>query len=304
MKEVLVKSFGFILIIFLGYVLKKRGIFKKDDGLILAKIVMNITLPASIIAGVSNVEIDMSLVGIILLGFSCNIVLMIVAGIAERKSSRVKQGISMNNYAGYNIGNFGIPFTMSFFEPTALVYMCMFDMGSAIMGLGGTYSFTKMRIEGNNSFNIKSLIKTVLKSIAVDVYLIICTLSILNIRIPDEVVDIASMIGTSNGFLAMFLIGIMLDIHVSKEQVKGVSKILINRYVTNGCIALFVFFILPLPILAKQIITLALFTPLSTISAVYSRMIDKDDPIPAIANSISMIISIAIMLSLIIIFLK
>lgn len=54
MKEVLIKSLGFIIIMALGYILKKRGFFKKEDGLFLSKIVMNITLPAALIAGASS----------------------------------------------------------------------------------------------------------------------------------------------------------------------------------------------------------------------------------------------------------
>ena len=44
MEAVLIKSFGFIFIIILGYVLKKVKFFKAEDGLFFSKLVMNITL--------------------------------------------------------------------------------------------------------------------------------------------------------------------------------------------------------------------------------------------------------------------
>ncbi len=304
MKEVLIKVVGFIFIILLGYICKKSSIVKKEDSTTIANIIMNITLPAAIIAGASNMTINISTLAIILLGFLGNIILMIIAYIAERKSTPVKQGIAMNNYAGYNIGNFGIPLISSFFQGSALQYMCMFDMGSAIMGLGGTYAYTKARVEGNGSVDIKYLFKTILKSRAINVYLVVFILGILSINIPKEIIDMASMIGSANSFLAMFLVGVVLDINISKEEVKSVAKILINRYMGNAIIALIVYCLLPLPLLARQIIVITLFTPLSTISVVYSKLLDDNDTIPPIANSVSIIVSMSIMITLIIIFLN
>ena len=110
------------------------------------------------------------------------------------------------------------------------------------------------------------------------------------------------MIGAANGFLAMLMIGIILEINISKEQVGAVTKLLGVRYLGNIILSCIIYFFIPLPVLAKQIIIIALFSPLSTISAVYSKMIDEDNPSPAIANSISIIMSIFIMTGLLIYF--
>ena len=304
MKEIFIKVIGFIFIIILGYICKKSSLVKKEDGTILANIIMNITLPAAIISGASNMKINISTLAIIMLGFFSNIILMIIAYIAERKNGELKQGIAMNNYAGYNIGNFGIPLISSFFQGSAMQYMCMFDMGSALMGLGGTYAYTKTRVDGNGKLDIKYLIKTILKSRAINVYMIVFVMGFLNINMPKEIIGVTSMIGSANGFLAMFLVGVVLDIKISKKQVGAVAKIIMNRYIGNSIIALIVYFLLPLPLLARQIIVIALFTPLSTISVVYSRMLDDSDIITPIANSISIITSMGIMIALIIMFLK
>ena len=304
MKEIFIKVIGFIFIIILGYICKKSSLVKKEDGTILANIIMNITLPAAIISGASNMKINISTLAIIMLGFFSNIILMIIAYIAERKNGELKQGIAMNNYAGYNIGNFGIPLISSFFQGSAMQYMCMFDMGSALMGLGGTYAYTKTRVDGNGKLDIKYLIKTILKSRAINIYMIVFVMGFLNINMPKEIIGVTSMIGSANGFLAMFLVGVVLDIKISKKQVGAVAKIIMNRYIGNSIIALIVYFLLPLPLLARQIIVIALFTPLSTISVVYSRMLDDNDIIPPIANSISIITSMGIMIALIIMFLN
>lgn len=303
MKEVIVKSVGFICIVLIGYIFKRIGFFKREDGFFLSKVVMNITLPAALIAGANGMSISYLAIVIILVGIASNLFNIFLSKFIERKNSSVTKAIGMINCSGYNIGNFVIPFTVSFFEPTALFYICMFDIGNAFFVLGGSYALAQNEVDGSGRLDIKNLIKVLLKSVPFDVYMILLIISVLKISIPEEITTIASMIGSANGFLAMLMIGIILEINVSKNHVKAVAKILGTRYLGNVVIGCIIYIFLPLPILAKQMIVLALFAPLSTISAVYSKMIDSDNPAPAIANSISIIVGIFIMTSLLIVFL-
>ena len=302
MKEVMVKSLGFICIVILGYILKKKGFFKKEDGLFLSKIVMNITLPAALIAGASSMNINYVAIIIILVGLISNLFNIFLVKYIERRKSSVTKAIGIVNCSGYNVGNFAIPFAASFFEPTALLYMCMFDMGNACMVLGGSYALAKNEVDGSGRLNVKKLIKTLLRTVPFDVLIFLFVISILKISIPKEITTIASMIGSANAFLAMLMIGIILEINITKNQAKGVTKLLGIRYLGNVIFSCIVYFFLPVPILAKQMIVLVLFSPLSTISAVYSKMIDPDNPIPALANSISIILGIFIMTGLLIVF--
>jgi len=302
MKEVLVKSLGFICIVVLGYILKKRGFFKKEDGLFLSKIVMNITLPAALIAGASSMNINYVAIIIILVGLTSNLFDIVFVKYIERRKSPVEKAISIINCSGYNVGNFAIPFAASFFEPTALLYMCMFDMGNSCMVLGGSYALAKNEVDGSGRLNIKNLIKTLLRTVPFDVLIFLFIMSALKISIPNEITTIASMIGSANAFLAMLMIGIILEINITKDQAKAVTKLLGIRYLGNVILSSIVYIFLPVPILAKQMIVVVLFAPLSTISAVYSKMIDPDNPIPALANSISIILGIFIMTGLLIVF--
>lgn len=303
MKAVIVKSLGFIFIVLIGYIFKKSGFFKKEDGLFLSKVVMNITLPAALIAGANGMSINYLAIVIILVGFISNLFNIFLSKFIERRNSPVTKAIGMINCSGYNIGNFAIPFASSFFESTGLFYICMFDIGNAFFVLGGSYALAKNEVDGSGRLDIKNLLKVLLKSVPFDVYMILFIISIFKISIPEEITTIASMIGSANGFLAMLMIGIILEVNISKEQVKAVSKLLGVRYLGNIILSSVVYFFLPIPVLAKQMIILALFSPLSTISAVYSKMIDEDNPAPAIANSISIIVGIFVMTGLLIVFL-
>lgn len=302
MKDVLVKSLGFIIIVVIGYVLKRKGFFKQKDGILLSRIIMNITLPAALIAGSNGMVIDITAVSIILVSFIINICILKISKFINKKNDPRRRAVSMINCTGYNIGNFAIPFAASFFEPIALGYMCMFDIGNSFMVLGGSYSIAKNEFDENGKSSIKKIIKDLLSSVPFDVYLVLFLISVLKIKIPNEIISIASMIGSANSFLAMLMIGIMLEININKSQMQSVVKLLGNRYILNAIIGIIVYFILPMSIIVRKMIVLILFSPLPTMSAVYSNMILEEDPTSAIANSISIIVGIFIMTGLLLIF--
>ena len=295
MSDVTVKSLGFIFIILLGYIFKKKGFFKNEDGVLLSKIIMNITLPAALITGTNGFKINILTIFIIFIGAFSNIFGIFFARIVDRKISSKSEAINIINCTGYNIGNFAIPFAASFFEPTALVYMALFDIGNSVFVLGGSYAIAKNKVKGKGGINLKNIFKSLSKSFPFLVYVILFIMAIFKILVPKEILIISTLIGSANGFLAMLMIGIMLEINLTKKQVKQVSKLLGIRYLSNIILAIAGYFLLPIPLLTKQMIVLVLFAPLSTISAVYSKMIDEDNPIPPLANSISMILAIVIM---------
>lgn len=302
MKDVLIKSLGFVVIIVLGFILKKMGFFKKEDGLFFSKIVMNITLPAALIASSNGMDINVITISIILIGLFSNVFNVFLAKILNIRKSPKTRAMSMINCSGYNIGNFAIPFASSFFSATGMIYMCMFDIGNAFMGLGGTYALARNEVDGKGRLNMRTLIRVLVRSVPFDVYLLLFILSLFSIQIPSEVTTIASMIGSANSFLAMLMIGILLEINITKQQAVSVIKILGMRYIGNIILSLIIYFVLPLPILAKQMVVIILFSPISTIAAVYSKMIDEDDPSPALANSISILVSIVVLTTLLLLF--
>ena len=56
MIDVLIKALGFILVIIIGFVLKQFKILKKEDGYILATIIMNVTLPCALFSNANGIK--------------------------------------------------------------------------------------------------------------------------------------------------------------------------------------------------------------------------------------------------------
>ena len=77
MLEILMRAGCYVAIIILGYILRKKNFLPKETFGILSKIVINIALPAAIIASTSGKTIDATMLTISLLGMGGGILKII-----------------------------------------------------------------------------------------------------------------------------------------------------------------------------------------------------------------------------------
>lgn len=302
MQEVLIKSLTFVLIIVAGYSLKKLKVLKKDDANVLATIIMNITLPCALLSSANGIELNAVILILIAIGILSNVVMMIIGYLASIKENNRLKAAFMINTSGYNIGNFALAFIQSFFPGLGVVYLCSFDIGNALMGLGITYAIASHVASGESDFKISDLLKKLFSSIPFDVYVLIFVLAIFQLQVPAPILSMASTIGAGNSFLAMLMIGLLLEVKISPTETKNVIKVLSLRIIGTLLISLITYFVLPLPLLAKKILIMAYCAPLSTVSAVFSRKIGYEGDMPAAANSLSIIIGVICMTVLLILF--
>lgn len=302
MEEVLIKASGFILVIGIGFLAKKFKILKKEDGYTIATIIMNITLPCALFTSASGITIDGTMLIMLVLGILTNLVMIGVGYFAGRKVEPARRAAYMINCSGYNIGNFTLPFVQSFFPGIGIAYLCMLDVGNAMMCLGGTYAMASSVASSDEVISVKSVAKKLLSSIPFDVYIVIFFLSLFKITLPSPILSIATYIGNANGFLVMLMIGLLLEIKMDRHDVHDVIKILVLRFSWSIGLAALCYFVLPLPIIARQILALCLVAPVTTMATVFSRRCGYQKDMPAIVNSLSIIISIVLSMILLILF--
>ena len=108
MMEVLSRAMCFVVIIATGIILRRVGFFKAEDFSVLSRIAIRITLPAAVITSFSGKEIDLSLLGLGLVAFLGGVIYMTVGALLNKDAEDKAFGII--NTAGYNIGNFTMPF--------------------------------------------------------------------------------------------------------------------------------------------------------------------------------------------------
>ena len=302
MADILLKSASFIALIALGYLLKSKGMFGKTDYKILSKIVINITLPCAAIVSFSKYPPDAKLLIIVALGFLMNCLMLVIAYFASRGYERPSRAIWLNCVTGYNIGTFALPFVQTFLSPAALVGTCLFNTGNALMCNGTTYAISKNIMDGTKGLNLKSIGKTLIRSVPFLTQVFLLIACICGLKIPKEVVTFVSPASSANPFLAMFMIGLMLDVHIEKSRSKEIASILAIRYAVSFAAAAAFYFLLPFELPIRQALAITVLAPVGTVSTALAVKAGGDPAMGASANSLSILISIPCILALLALF--
>lgn len=302
MLPILLKSGSFIFFIALGYFLKVIGFFGKEDYKIPVKIVANITLPCAVLVSFAAYRPDLSLLTIVGLGFGMNCLMLLVGYLLSRRKPRSTRAVWINCSPSYNIGAFALPFVQSFLPPASLVGACLFDVGNALMCNGTTFAISKNILDGSKGLNLKSIGKTLLRSVPFLAYALMLVITIFNIPIPQKVVDFVTPAANANPFLAMLMVGMMLDLHLEKSQLKDIFSIVGIRFAAGVAASLAFYFLLPMPLEIRQALALLVFAPVSMVTTAFTPNAGGDPAITACVNSISILICIPSILTLLILF--
>ena len=300
MFDVLIKALGFVIVIVIGFLLKQFRILKKEDGYTLATIIMNVTLPCALFSNANGITINGAMIVLILMGIILNVLMVAIGYFVSNGKSAPTRAAYMINCSGYNIGNFVLPFVQAFFPGMGVAYLCMFDVGNALMGLGGTFAIASSVVSSEQKLSVSNVIKKLFSSIPFCTYIILFFL--FKIKIPAPILSITDFIGAGNGFLAMLMIGLLLEIKISHDDFKDLISILSYRLLGNMLLMALCFFLLPLPLLAKKILIIALAAPISTVSAVFTRQCKYEGEVAAVANSLSILIGIGVLVVLLMLF--
>ena len=138
----MVKPLGYVLLIVLGYGLKRAGFFGREDYRLMSRIMINITLPCTIVRAFSGFSRDPQMFLIVGISFVCSMLPPILMYLATPGVDTRLRAYRMINIGGYNIGCFSLPLIEAFFGSTGVVAACMFDVGNAVMMTGGAYALT------------------------------------------------------------------------------------------------------------------------------------------------------------------
>ena len=297
MTDIFLQAGSFVTIIILGFVLRRVGFFKESDFYVLSRIVINITLPAAIVSSFGGKEFDSGLLVVMLLGFGGALLYMFVGYLLNLRQSKERKAFEMLNMQGYNVGNFAMPFIQSFLGPMGVITCGLFDTGNAILSIGGAYSVAVM-VKDGCGFNVKRILKTLLRSFPFMTYLVMLILNLTNISLPSPVLNFATVIGGANTFLAMFMIGVGFKIGGDRSQLGRIVKILVLRYSIAAALALFCYFVLPFDLEVRKALVILVFAPFANADTAYTAELKGDVGLSSAINSIGVVVSICIYLIL------
>lgn len=295
MIDILIRAGCFVGLIFLGYILKLLGVFKKTDVAVIAQVVLKITLPAAIIISLSNYTIVPTMLTIALVSLAGGGLSVLTASVLYRKKGKEPRAFAITNVAGYNVGCFTMPFAQCFLGPVGVATTNLFDAGNSFFCLGGGYSIAEA-IKDGNKFSISRIMKTVFRSVPFIVYLIMIALNLLHLRLPAPVLSFAKFAADANPLMAMLMIGVGIDLRIKKEHALDVMKILLLRYGVAAVLAAAAYFALPFGIEIRKALVILLFSPIGSTAVAYTEALKSDVALSSTLNSISILCSIVFMI--------
>ena len=98
-----------LIIIIIGYVIKKLDIITEENGKVIAKIIFNLTLPAVILKVASTIELNIALILLPLISLIFSLFVAVIGLIIFRNYPPKTKGMILMTIIGFNIGNFAFP---------------------------------------------------------------------------------------------------------------------------------------------------------------------------------------------------
>lgn len=300
----MVKPLSYVLLIVLGYVLKRAGFFGREDYRLMSRIMINITLPCTIVRAFSGFSRDPQMFLIVGISFVCSMLPPILMYLATPGVDTRLRAYRMINIGGYNIGCFSLPLIEAFFGSTGVVAACMFDVGNAVMMTGGAYALTStlLKTGGETRESARDILMKFLRSAPFDTYLIVFLLMALNVQLPEAVYTLAQPAANANAFIAMLMIGMMFEPAGDRTKLTEAARELAVRYAIAAVFALACYVLTPFDLVIRQALVVLCFAPLSSLAPIYTDRCHSDTALASFTNSVSITVSLVAMLALSMIF--
>ncbi len=295
----LLKPLSYVLVIVLGYALKRVGFFGREDHRLLSKIMINITLPLTIICAFDGFSRDVKMFLIVGLGLLFSLLPMVLMYLTTRSVEARLRAYRMLNIGGYNVGCFSMPLIEAFFGSAGVVTAAMFDTGNAVMMTGGSYAMTSTLLKtGGEKESVGQILLKFLKSVPFDTYMLMFALTALNVRIPDAVFTLARPGANANAFIAMLMIGLMFEPAGDKALLRETTRELGIRYALAALFAGLCYFLTPYDRTIRCAMAVLCFAPLSSLAPIYTDRCHSDTALASFTNSVSIAVSLVCMLAL------
>ncbi len=291
MLDILIRAGSYVAIIALGYILKRVGFFKDADFPLLSRIVIRVTLPCAIISSSAGMQVDLSMLAIIALGFGAGVLYMLIGFFMNRKSSAEQQAFEVLNLPGYGIGTFTLPFAQGFLGSIGVLTSSLFDIGNACICLGGSFGVASSLRDGRG-FDGKRVAKALVTSVPFLAHILTVTMNLLKIPFPAPVLSFAGIVGNANAFLAMLMIGVGFKLSGDKSQAGTLLKLLSIRYGVAIALALGAWFLLPFSPEIRKTLVILFFSPIGSAIPGFTAELKGDVGLSSAMNSISILISI------------
>lgn len=288
-----------IIIVGAGYLLKRLGVIREEDGSVLSKLILNVTLPAVVLRTVSRVSVSPSLLYFPGLSLLFSLLMLGISYLAFRNREARVRGISMMCSVGFNTGLFAFPIIRSVWGIDGLQYIAMFDLANSFMLLGVNYlvgDYYSKRAHGQPAaLGARYVVGNLLRSTSLISYLIALVLALTSIRLPSFLDGLLQVPAEANSVLVFLLLGTYLNLRIDGTRTVLLGKLLLLRYGIGLAAGLVLYELLPFQPLVRIITATALILPVGMTVIPFAAKFRLDYRFASIMVNGTMIISFLLM---------
>ena len=99
-------------------------------------------------------------------------------------------------------------------------------------------------------------------------------------------------VGNANAFLALLMIGIGFEIHMERQKLARILRILLMRYGMGIGFAMAAYWLLPYELEVRQALALIALGPVSSVAPAFTGKLNGDVELASAVNSLSIVVSI------------
>lgn len=294
MAEVLTQALSLVAIIVLGQIIRRFGWLGKEDFPKLSRLMLSVTLPAILITNFNSFHIERRLFFLILIGIAVNLIQAVTARLLHWRAEKDHTAFAILHSGSYNIGAFAMPYLQAFMGGTTLIYSSLFDIGNALTASGVNYSWSTL-IARDKPFSPGAFFRQMLRSPVFVTYLFLLFLQVFNLRLPAALIRFTSIVGGANTFLAMFVIGLGLDLSLPRHKLRKAFLLLMQRYVFALLFLLLTWFCLPFDEEIRKVLCLLYFSPMAAMVTGFTAEIEGDIELSSFINSVTILLAIVMM---------
>ena len=292
MGEIAAKAASLILIIVIGYVIKRIGWVSAADFPKFSKIILRITLPCALITSFNTFDITSNLLFLTAIGLHANLILQITGYLVNQRKGGIAQAFGIINLGSYNVGAFAMPYIAGLMGPQSIIFASLFDVGNSFGAAGIGYGWSRSVADEKQKTTLGGFLKLMFLSPLFDTYLILLLMRLLGLQLPDEVITFTSTVGGANTFLAMLMIGIGLELGLDAHRFKLAFKYLAIRYGFSLIFSILTVLFLPVSMVVKTILCMLFFSPIASMATGFTDEAGGDVETSAFMNSVSILIGI------------
>ena len=267
-----------LLLIALGYLIKKVGLLEREHGQVLNRLVLYVTLPALNLQVISRAPLSWRLMILPVLSLASGVLMSQVGrGVARAlKLSRQDTGTFVVSLCGV-MGALAYPFVEAAYGETGVRAAAISDLGNAIAIFAVAYYFSYQYAD-DGSFEPRAILKKVALFFPLHAF-------------------IAALIDTlaaMNSPLMLLSLGVYLELNVSREERQLLLNQLGVKYGVGLAIAILYILVLPFRGETRGTLFLLPLMPTSLSTLLYSVEQDLNPRLAAMLISLTMVISVII----------